>query len=145
MGVVQCVGRLDSQPGDLMEVFAVYVAKTYKDSRQAQQYPYALKPLNEAFGLERAASFGPRKLIKLRSHMISKGWSRTHVNRQIGRVKHFFRWASKNEYVPADAYHKLLCVDGLRPGEEGVREDHDAESAARDAFVDAPAKLVADA
>lgn len=82
----------------------------------------ALKPLRRLYGQTPAAEFGPRALKSLREHMASLGWSRTHVNRQVARVKSVFRWAAENEMVPAGVHHALLAVRGLQKGRSAARE-----------------------
>lgn len=82
----------------------------------------ALKPLRLLYGHSPAAEFGPRALKALREHMARLGWSRTHVNRQVGRVKSVFRWAVENEMVPAGVHHALLAVRGLQKGRSTARE-----------------------
>jgi integrase len=82
----------------------------------------ALRPLDERFGDEIAAEFGPAKLLELQEYMMGLDWSRGVINHQISRVKRFFRWCSKKEYVPKELYAGLLCVDGLQKGRFDVRE-----------------------
>jgi integrase len=55
--------------------------------------------------------------------MIKLGWSRTYINRQIGRIKQIFKWAAAQELIPVDAYQALLTVAGLRKGKTEAREN----------------------
>ena len=54
--------------------------------------------------------------------MIELGWCRTNINRQIGRVKHLFKWACENELVPPEKYEGLRTVSGLKIGRSAASE-----------------------
>jgi integrase len=54
--------------------------------------------------------------------MVEIGWSRTHINGQISRVRHVIRWAVGEELVPGSVYEALRAIDGLRRGKDGIRE-----------------------
>jgi hypothetical protein len=82
----------------------------------------ALRVVKELYGSTPARDFGPRALKACRGRMVGLGWSRTHINGQISRVRHVFRWAVSEELVPGTAYEALRAVDGLRRGKGGVRE-----------------------
>ncbi len=49
-------------------------------------------------------------------------WCRNHANRQIGRVKHIFKWAVTKELVKVDVHATLLLLPGLRAGKSVARE-----------------------
>lgn len=83
---------------------------------------YALRPLDELFGATPIDQLGPRALVLVRSHLAAAGRTRTGINRTIGRIKRFIRWCCENELAPPGLYHNLLCVRGLYPGQENVRE-----------------------
>jgi integrase len=51
-------------------------------------------------------------------------WARTHINRQIGRLKAVFKWAVAQEMIPASVHHSLTAVTGLRKGKSAARESH---------------------
>ena len=48
--------------------------------------------------------------------MVERGWCRKTVNNQVGRVKRMVKWAVENELLPADRYHALQAVAGLKLG-----------------------------
>jgi integrase len=54
--------------------------------------------------------------------MTRPGWARTHVNRQIARLKHVFKWSASMELVPASMYQGLATVPGLKKGRTDARE-----------------------
>jgi hypothetical protein len=60
-----------------------------------------LRPLNELYGLGDAATFGPLKPKALRDSLIDTEICRVSIDEQIGIVKQIFKWAVKNELVPA--------------------------------------------
>jgi hypothetical protein len=61
----------------------------------------ALKPLRRLYGATPAVAFGPKALKSLQGEMIKIGWCRTHINRQVNRVRHVFKWAASQELIPA--------------------------------------------
>ena len=54
--------------------------------------------------------------------MIDAGLTRGVVNHHIGRAKRFFKWSAENELVPAEVYHALQTVSGLRRGRSPAPE-----------------------
>lgn len=82
----------------------------------------ALRPLADLFGSVAGTAFGPLALSTYQNHLVERGYARTHVNQQTLRVKRFFKWCCANERLPADLYHKLLCVSGLKRGRTKARE-----------------------
>jgi integrase len=89
---------------------------------ELDNYRQALRPLRRLYGLSDAALFGPKSLKAVREQMISEGWCRTHINKQISRIKSVFRWAVENELVPAGIHQALLAVQGLQRGRTTARE-----------------------
>ena len=68
------------------------------------------------------SDFGPLALKAVRQEMGRLGWARSHVNRQIHRVRRMFRWGVENEMVPPSILHGLLAVSALRRGKTEARE-----------------------
>jgi integrase len=83
---------------------------------------YALRELEAGFGAVPGGSFGPRLLREYQKRVVAKGWCRRTVNRNVKRIRTFFRWASAEELVPPETYHGLRAVQALALGELGVRE-----------------------
>ena len=57
-----------------------------------------------------------------RQVMIDKGLSRSVCNGYTKRIWRLFRCGVENELVPADVYHALQAVKGLRKGRSPARE-----------------------
>lgn len=82
----------------------------------------ALAVLRQTYGRTPAADFRPLKMKAVRDKMVDKGWCRKTVNNQVGRVKRMIKWAVENELLPADRYHALQAVTGLKAGRTNARE-----------------------
>jgi hypothetical protein len=54
--------------------------------------------------------------------MIEKGWCRSTINMQIGRVKALFKWAVAQEQISPTIYHGLQSVSGLKAERSQARE-----------------------
>jgi len=97
----------------------------------------ALKPLRRLYGTAEAAEFGPLKLKVVRSHMIDEqDLCRNEINKRVGRIKRFFRWAVSEELVPPSIIHGLDSVKGLRRNKTRARETQKVKPVA-DQHVDA--------
>lgn len=48
--------------------------------------------------------------------MVRMGWARSYVNHSIGKVKRIFKWGTQEEMIPANVWHALLAVNGLKRG-----------------------------
>ncbi len=93
-----------------------FIAQEYHEMR------YALRILLDLYGDELACEFGPKCLKTVLRWMAGENYARSHINHTISRIKRFFRWASSEELIAPEHYHKLLCVRGLQRGELGVRD-----------------------
>jgi integrase len=97
-----------------------YVQEYYRKEGQPTTEQHcikaALRVVRRLYGTTKAKDFGPVALTNVRAAMVAKGWVRTTVNHQVGRVKRMFKWATANELVPPGVYHGLLAIDGLRHG-----------------------------
>lgn len=80
-----------------------------------------LELLRDFYGELPGRQFGPKKFRQLFPAMIAKGWSRSHLNENIGRVKRIFKWGEAEELIPHEVYAALTAVEGIRPGND-VRE-----------------------
>lgn len=76
----------------------------------------ALRPVLQLYGRRTATSFGPLCLKACRERMIDAGLARGVINKHIGRVKRFFKWATENELIPVEVHLALQTVAGLRRG-----------------------------
>jgi integrase len=91
-------------------------------TNELKEYRLAIRPLRELYGHTQAANFGPVALRAVRDKMIGKGWCRTRVNKQIGRLKRIFKWAVGQELIPVSVFQSLGCVEGLQKGRTKARE-----------------------
>ncbi len=109
---------------DIADLVAQYLtwASTYYSDGEVSNLTAALKPLVALFGDMAADQFGPRDLICYRNHLPPKGLCRNNCNAMLGRVKRFWKWCSSRELCDPLMHHRLSCVNGLRPGELGVKE-----------------------
>jgi integrase len=112
---------------ELMAAFWVHVENTYRRpdgtaTTEVDAFRHALRPLKKLYASTPAAEFGPLKLKAVRHEMITRGWTRKNINRQIGRIKHLFKWAASDELIPPSVTHGLAAVGGLRKGSAGVQE-----------------------
>jgi integrase len=88
----------------------------------------ALKPLKDLYGHIVVEKFGPLALKTVRERMIQtkapcgRPWSRSFVNRGIGRIKRMFKWAVENEMISPVSLHALQTVRGLMRGQSEARE-----------------------
>ncbi len=96
----------------------------------------AVRPLKKLYGDTLAAEFGPLALKAVRQVMIDGGDCRTTINGYTTRIKRLFKWAAENELVPAQVYHALQAVAGLRSGRCDARESEPVKPVP-DEFVDA--------
>ena len=99
-----------------------FYTKNGRPTREQETIKQALRPLRDLLGNALAADFSPLKLKAVRENMISRGWCRSHVNKQTSRVKRLFKWAVEHEIVPPEVHYSLQAVSGLRRGRSGVRE-----------------------
>ncbi|MCE9519669.1 MAG: site-specific integrase [Verrucomicrobia bacterium] len=104
-------------------------------SSEQQNIRYALRPLRKLYGATPARDFGPLKLKAVIDEMIRIGWCRKTINRNVGRVKRFFKWCVGNEFLPVSVHQSLTTVEGLRSGRskacetapvKGIAEEHAA-------------------
>jgi len=106
-----------------------------KPTREVVNITTALRPLKKLYGQTPARTFGPLAFKSIRKAMIDAGLSRRVINQRMGIIRRVFKWAASEELVPADTYHGLLSVDGLRYGRSGAREA-DKVTPVPDAHVD---------
>lgn len=89
---------------------------------EAANFRDALRPLVRLYGKTLVADFGPLSLRAMRDEMIRLGWCRASINRNVGRVRHVFRWAAGRELCAASIYQSLAAVEPLQAGRTEARE-----------------------
>ena len=99
-----------------------YYRKNGKPTDELRMIKTAIKIARELYGRTTAAEFGPLALKACREEMIAKDWCRSHINKQVGRTKRMFKWATENEMIPGGVYEALRCVAGLKRGRTEARE-----------------------
>jgi integrase len=78
---------------------------------------YALRPLKKLYSHTPAAEFGPKKLKVIRDHLMAQNQlHRKTINERVEYIRRVFKWGVANELVPANVYHALTAVEGLRKG-----------------------------
>lgn len=116
-----------------------YGARRTKSTRLSQ-IRSAMQPLKQLFGSTLAAEFGPKSLLLVQKRYvqggwerktrrndmsvieIAKPWSRKTVNDHLQVVRRMFRWAVREEMLPASIWQSLSAVEGLRGGETEAAE-----------------------
>jgi integrase len=113
----------------IVEVISLYwnFAQTYyvrdgKPTSELEGMKSALKPLKELYGRTLASKFGPLSLKAVRQQMIDSQLCRNEVNKRVGRIKRFFRWAISEELVAPIVIQGLNTVQGLRRGRTEAKE-----------------------
>jgi len=111
----------------LVAAYLRYVDGYYRDDNdnptmEVANIRYSVRPLVDIFGSMTIEEFGPLKLIELREHMISLGWSRGVINQRTGRIKRMFKWGVCRQAVSPMIYHGLMAVEGLKRGRTAARE-----------------------
>jgi integrase len=120
--------RLPTDPNaiTIAEVVAAFRrhAQTYygADSKAAANIDGSLRPVVKLYGRTAANEFGPLRLKTVREQFISGGRVRANINRHITRIRGVFKWAAENELIPANVFHGLMAVRGLRRGKSGAVE-----------------------
>jgi len=137
--LAQTVG--DISVAELVLQFWTYAKEYYREPAgkptiQHLHFKAALDPLVRLYRDNAATSFGPLALDALRNVFIGKGWSRTYVNSQIGKIRLVFKWAVSRELVPPSVHQALCAVGGLKAGKSAAKESAAVEPVA-DAVVDA--------
>lgn len=112
---------------DLVLAYLKHAISYYKPSangerKEASCIADAVEIVRQLYGREPADAFGPKALKLVREKMIEKKWSRQYINRQVGRVKRMFAFATEEEMIPGHVYHALLAVKGLKKNKLRIRE-----------------------
>ncbi len=112
---------------ELLARFWTHAEQTYRKpngspSSELENFRAALRPLKALYADTPARAFGPRSLRAVQVEMVRSGWCRTSINKQMGRVRHVFKWATAHELIPPAVYHGLVTIDGLRRGRTDAPE-----------------------
>jgi integrase len=112
------------------EICLAFVTKVLPKYKNAEGEPSAeqdcfkgvIRILRELLGESPANTFGPLKLRAARDVMITKGWCRTFINKQMARVRFIFRMAASWEMVLGATYQNLKTMEPLRYGDTEAPE-----------------------
>jgi integrase len=104
------------------ELVSTFYLKHGRPTKEQETIKQAFRPLQELYGDTPAGEFGPLRLKTVRAAMIRKGWCRSHINKQVSRVKRLLKWGVEEELVPPAVHHALQAVSGLRSGRSEARE-----------------------
>ncbi|MDB5331106.1 MAG: site-specific tyrosine recombinase XerD [Phycisphaerales bacterium] len=83
---------------------------------ELKNYRYALRPLKRLYGDTRVSGFTPRCLKTVVAEMVTMGWARTRINRELNRLRHVFMWGVGEDLVHPSIHHGLTAVEGLKMG-----------------------------
>ena len=106
----------------LRDAQATYIDRDGNQTREYGHFKTVAKILREQCGRELAKDFGPKRLKQIREVMVGRGWCRSNVNKQVGRVVRMFRWAVSEELIAAEVHTALETVDGLKKGQTAAPE-----------------------
>lgn len=96
--------------------------ETRSSSGHVENFKSAIRVLRTLLGDEPARDMSPKRLKRVRSEMVQRGWVRRHVNAQVGRLKQIYRWGVGEELLPPSVSHGLASVRALEIGEEAAKE-----------------------
>lgn len=100
------------------------------DGRLSSSYHGMLQAVKALQRFQRipAASFGPRCLREILDRLVheknrnGKPRPRKSINRLAKRIRGLFKWAVSMEIVPAQTWHALMTVEGLKRGRSAAPE-----------------------
>jgi integrase len=81
------------------------------------------KTVREMFAVTPAGEFGPKAFKTVVERWGIEGIARRSVNKIIGTVKRMWRWMVGEELLPAECFHRLQAVEGLRIGRTKAPEN----------------------
>ena len=97
---------------------------------------FAARSLNDLYGAQPAAAFGPSALKALRQRLVDDGLGMSTVNSYVGIVKQVFVWGCEEEIVPVDIAGALKMVKQLQKGRTAAKV-YDPVQPVKDATVEA--------
>lgn len=116
---------------DYLDWSQSYYVKNGQPSAEHREMKRSLQSLVDLYGTECGADAGPRWIMALQNHFVAKKHCRNYVNKQVNRIRRFFRWCCSRELLPAELYHKLVCVESLKIGRTAARETAEIQPVAR--------------
>lgn len=101
---------------EVVNAYRRHVEDYYHNNDETCGIKLAMKPLLKLYGRTPAVELGPLALQAVQHEMIRMEWCRSFGNQQLGRIKRMFKWAARQELVPAELFHRLSVVGGLFKG-----------------------------
>jgi len=97
-----------------------YYLKNGEPTSELRMVKDALRVVKELYGMLPVAVFGPLKLKAVREEMILRDWTRGQINKQVGRIKRYFRWGlrmnlSRRKFTVLSRPSPGCGRGGLRP------------------------------
>jgi integrase len=99
-----------------------YIGLDGLPTKEVDAYRQAMKPLRTLYGKTAVESFGPLALKTVRERFVRAGFARSHINKQVGRLKRVFKWGVENELVTPSVLQGLQAIAGLKLGRSEARE-----------------------
>ncbi len=100
---------------DLVVEYRKAKGKATTNMKQASTY------LNDMRGTVLLSEFGPLALQEFRDELITPDRTANYINQLVTRVRQLFKWGVAREMLSAERYAALTLVEGLKPGESGLR------------------------
>jgi integrase len=94
----------------------IYVNPDGTPTPEVARVNRALRPVTDLYGTTPAMHFGPKAMVAVQNRIADTGVKRGTVNHRVNTIRRAFKWAAKEELIPASVYHGLQTVDGLRRG-----------------------------
>ena len=112
---------------EMLDAYRQHAEKHYRtpDGKPTSEFGVikpVLRSLDDTYGDESAAEFGPLKLKALRQKWVVENVPRGEVNRRTNIVRRIFKWAASEELVHETTYNALRVVSGLQKGRTAARE-----------------------
>ena len=99
---------------ECIALYLEYLERAHATPKQLDRVRWAVKDLQELYGHDIAASFGPRKLSTTRQAALDRNEARNTINTRMNVIKAAFRHCSALEIIPPAVYHGLSSLPGLR-------------------------------
>jgi len=96
---------------EIIEAFWTHAESYYK---KAGSWRILLRTLNQMYGDEPAADFGPVKLRAVMQSLVDRGNCRPYVNKNMHRVRRVFKWAASHELIDHMVHDRLRTVEALQ-------------------------------
>lgn len=114
--------------------FREEIKSRYANNRtEASRFANLCDLLNDEYGDEPAAEFGPRKLAEIRDLFVASGNCRKYANQQTRNVVRIFRHAVSRELIKPEQLVGLESLEPLRRGQTTAPEGKPREPAELDA------------